>query len=202
MGLFYIREAGFSGAVRRTVNGDREQQPASAPTPKGVGIFSLFRRDIVTDSCYNAIYNVEANSGRENFMKNLSAKWQKLIIWLTAYLNVIAFVLAGGYIYLNTEDEDVKDSAKNALAVVAVFTALDILRTVIYNVLYIDGSSALDFLSDAVVVITIIKAIAFVTLFVLDLKNIKIIKIILLLSKLIMTYQVRFLELHLTKKYC
>ena len=109
-------------------------------------------------------------------MKNLSAKWQKLIIWLTAYLNVIAFVLAGGYIYLNTEDEDVKDSAKNALAVVAAFTALDILKTVIYNALYIDGSSALDFLSDAVVVITIIKAIAFVTLFVLDLKNIKIIK--------------------------
>ena len=111
-------------------------------------------------------------------MKNLSVKWQKLIIWLTAYLNVIAFVLAGGYIYLNADDEDVKDSAKNALAVVAAFAALDILRTVIYNILSLGGSNydALNFLSKAGVVITIIKAIAFVTLFVLDLKNIKIIK--------------------------
>ena len=55
-------------------------------------------------------------------MEKLNSKWQKLILWLTGYLNIIAFVLGGGFVYLKTQDEKVKKSAKTVLAFVIVFT--------------------------------------------------------------------------------
>ncbi len=108
-------------------------------------------------------------------MKNLSAKWQKLIVWLTGYLNIIAFVLAGGYLYFKTEDEDVRSSAKNALVVVAGFTGLDLLRSVIYNLMSLFDASynSLNVVSKIGVAFTIIKAIVFAVLFVLDLNGIQ-----------------------------
>ena len=106
-------------------------------------------------------------------MKKLSAKWQKLIIWLTGYLNIIAFVIAGGYTYLNTEYKAVKATAKKVLLLLAGFTAIDILRTLIYNVisLFEADYNAIEVISKIGTAIAIIKAITFVVLFVLDIKN-------------------------------
>lgn len=112
-------------------------------------------------------------------MKNLSEKLQKLIVWLTGYLNVIAFFIAGGYVYLNTDSEDVKTSAKTVLYLVAGFTGLEILRSIIYNILSLVNVdyTTLNAFSDVALVLSIIKAIVFVTLFILDLCSIKIIPI-------------------------
>ncbi len=103
-------------------------------------------------------------------MQKLSEKWQKAIVWLTGYLNIIAFFLAGGYIYLKTDNEDVKTSAKNVLVLLIGFTGLDILRSVIYNILSIASASydVLNAISKIGTVFTIIKAIVFVVLFILD----------------------------------
>lgn len=103
-------------------------------------------------------------------MQKLSEKWQKAIIWLTGYLNIIAFFLAGGYIYLKTDNEDVKSSAKNVLVLLIGFTGLDILRSVIYNILSVAsaGYDVLNVISKIGTVFTIIKAIVFVVLFILD----------------------------------
>lgn len=112
-------------------------------------------------------------------MKSLSAKWQKLILWLTGYLNVIAFVIAGGYLYLNTDDGDVKGSAKSILLLTAGFAGLDILRSIIYNIMSLAnvGYETLSAMSDVGLVISIIKAVAFVVLFILDLNGIKFSKV-------------------------
>ncbi len=112
-------------------------------------------------------------------MKNLSEKLQKLIVWLTGYLNVIAFFIAGGYVYLNTDSEDVKTSSKTVLYLVAGFTGLEILRSIIYNILSLVNVdyTTLNAFSDVALVLSIIKAIVFVTLFILDLCSIKIIPI-------------------------
>ena len=109
-------------------------------------------------------------------MKNLSIKWQKLIIWLTGYLNIIAFVIAGGYTYLNTEDMPVKASAKKVLLLVAGFTALDLIRALVYNIMSLFDANyvALGRMSKAGLAIAIIKTIVFAVLFVLDLKSINI----------------------------
>ncbi len=107
-------------------------------------------------------------------MKNLSSKWQKCIVWLTGYLNTIAFFLAGGYVYLNTDDEDVKGSAKNVLVLMLGFTGLEILRSIIYNIFSIANNyEATSVLSDIALVFSIIKMVVFVVFFVLDLCGIK-----------------------------
>lgn len=103
-------------------------------------------------------------------MKNLSAKWQKLIVWLTGYLNIIAFFLAGGYVYTKTQDEEVKNSAKTALVLVAGFTALEMLRGLIYYIMQLAnaGYETLSAMSDVSYVLTIIKIVVFATMFALD----------------------------------
>lgn len=112
-------------------------------------------------------------------MKSLSTKWQKLIVWLTGYLNTIAFVLAGGFIYLKTEDDDVKTSAKTVLFLLAIFTGLEILRGIVYNILSVANVTydVLSVVSDIGTVISIIKMIVFVTLFILDLVGIKLLPV-------------------------
>lgn len=100
-------------------------------------------------------------------MKNLSTRWQKLIVWLTGYLSIIAFVIAGGYIHQKTESDDVKRSAKISLFTVAVFTAFEILFSIIsycYNL----ADTYNSWVSDARYVLAIIKSVAFVTLFIVD----------------------------------
>ncbi len=100
-------------------------------------------------------------------MKNLSSRWQKLIVWLTGYLSIIAFVIAGGYLYKNTEHEEVKTSAKVALFVTAIFTAIDILRMIIQYCLML-ASSSTEWISKTAWVIAIIQAVVFVVLFIVD----------------------------------
>ena len=104
-------------------------------------------------------------------MTKLSNFWQKLVIWFTAYVNVIAFILAGGYLYLKSEDEDARSSAKLALFVYAGFTALEMLRALIYNMLNLFGAGyeTLSVLSDISTAIAIVRIICFATLFILDL---------------------------------
>ena len=105
----------------------------------------------------------------------LSTTWQKIIIWLTGYLNIIAFFLGGGYVYLKTESEDARASGKTVLALLLGFTGIEILRSSVYNILSVAGVvyDTLAVISDIASVIAVIKAVVFVTLFLLDLRGIK-----------------------------
>lgn len=100
-------------------------------------------------------------------MKNLSLKWQKLIVWLTGYLSIIAFVIAGGYLYKNSEHEEIKTSAKVTLFVTAVFTAIDIVRLIIQNCVYM-AHAASSWLNTFGWVVSLVKAVVFVILFIVD----------------------------------
>lgn len=100
-------------------------------------------------------------------MKNLSVRWQKLIVWLTGYLSIVAFVIAGGYIHQKTEHDEVKSSTKVALFVTAVFTALDMIRYLLqYCVGLANASTA--WVYDMSYVFAIVKIIAFIVLFIVD----------------------------------
>ena len=108
-------------------------------------------------------------------MSKLNSKWQKLIVWLTGYLNIIAFILGGGYIYLKTEDEEVKTSAKTALALVIVFTVIEIFILILSNFINMgDNYNAINGIYNVGLFFKVIKAIAFTTLCVLDLFGIQI----------------------------
>ena len=106
-------------------------------------------------------------------MKHLSKLWQKGIIWLTSYVNLIAFFVAGGYLFLNTGDDDIRVSFKNALLCSAGFTLLTLFFDVLYYLLSIFGAGydTLNFINKIDYVIFILKIAAYVTLFVMDVKG-------------------------------
>ncbi len=103
-------------------------------------------------------------------MENLGAFWKKLIIWLTGYLNIIAFIVGGGYLYLKTDDEEIKCSAKLALFTVAAFTGLDIIYAILYNLFNIFGAGYETLANLAIVqrIFALAEIIVFLTLFILD----------------------------------
>lgn len=109
-------------------------------------------------------------------MKTLSTFWQKTIVWLTGWLNTIAFFVAGGYVYLNTENEDVKKSAKSVLGLLLIFAGIELLRAIIYNIFSVANADydTLSVISDVANIIYIIKAIVFTAFYILDIKGIKI----------------------------
>ena len=111
-------------------------------------------------------------------MKNLSSKWQKLIIWVTGYLSIIAFVIGGGYIYMKTEDADVKKSAKTVFLISIVFTALDIIFLIVRNITSAAGDyQALNVISIITSMIAIVEAIVFVVFCALDMVGKKVIPV-------------------------
>ena len=112
-------------------------------------------------------------------MKNLSVKWQKIIVWLTGYLNIIAFFLAGGFVFYKTEDEDVKKSAKTVLLFTLVFTAIDIIRLIIYNFASVSDANynTLNEISKFGLIMSVIKAVVFVTFGILDFFKIKVVPV-------------------------
>lgn len=100
-------------------------------------------------------------------MKGLSAKWQKVIIWLTGYANIIAYVIAGGYLFKNTEHEEVKHSAKIAFVVTAIFTVLEALCQFLNYCCGLAESSG-SWLNKFYYVVEIVKIIAFAIMLIID----------------------------------
>lgn len=101
-------------------------------------------------------------------MKELSVKWQKLIVWLTGFVNIVAFVIAGGYLFKTTEHEEVKRSAKAALIVTAIFTAIEALCLFMAHCVNL-AESATSWINKMNSVIIIVKIIVFAVLLILDL---------------------------------
>ncbi len=118
-------------------------------------------------------------------MKNLSPKWQKIIIWLVAaipcaipmsalaimpyFINVLALLIVGGFVFLKTEDESVKKTAKLAFISTAIYTALMLLCVILLNC-FTAAYDDMNYLNMVVAVLSfeVIKIIYFVTCFVLD----------------------------------
>ncbi len=53
-----------------------------------------------------------------------SNRWKRLLIWVSGYLSIIAYVIVGGYFFTKTDDEDLKKTAKSAFIVTIIFTAI------------------------------------------------------------------------------
>ena len=98
-------------------------------------------------------------------------KWKSVLVWLSAYLNFIAFVLVGGYFFVKKEDEELQDATKRAFLVTLGFTAISAVFA-IFN--YIGGltnnyysSFAYDFYSICTAIVAIAKIIVFATFIIL-----------------------------------
>ena len=57
-------------------------------------------------------------------MEKLSVKLQKLILWVSSYVNILAILLSGGYVLYCSQNEEVKKTAVQAFLVKAVFIGI------------------------------------------------------------------------------
>lgn len=100
-------------------------------------------------------------------------KWKTVFVWLSAYLNFLAFVLVGGYFYIKKEDEEVQSATKHAFVVTLCFAAITAFLS-IFN--YIGGltdgyysSSAYNFYSVCNAVVGMARIVVYAIFVILSL---------------------------------
>lgn len=98
-------------------------------------------------------------------------KWKSVLVWLSAYLSFIAFVIVGGYFCIKKEEEELQIATKRAFLVTLGFTAISAFFSLFH---YIGGlandyyvSSAYDFYSIGTTIVGIAKIIVFATFIIL-----------------------------------
>lgn len=98
---------------------------------------------------------------------NWNKKWKSILVWLSAYLNFIAFVLVGGYFYIKKEDEEVQSATKQAFLVTLIFTAINAFLLLFSNIGGLTNtyysSSAYKFYSVCVNLVNIAKVVVYAT---------------------------------------
>lgn len=110
-------------------------------------------------------------------MKNLSSTWQKVIVWVTGYLNIIAFILTGGYFYKNTEDESVRYSAKTAFVITVIFAVISALQSLVSAILNLaEVNNAYLAMNKISYTVTVLKIVSFTVFCILDLCGIRFMK--------------------------
>ena len=68
-------------------------------------------------------------------------RWKKLLIWVSGYLSIIAFVIVGGYFIIKGEDEELKKTAKLVFIVTIIFTAISAVLALYSSILTLAGAS-------------------------------------------------------------
>lgn len=69
-------------------------------------------------------------------MKLTARQWKKLVIWASAYINIIVFALVGGYFMINEQDKEVKKSVKYSVLVTIAFAAFSIFLNILSYIGY------------------------------------------------------------------
>ena len=104
---------------------------------------------------------------------NWNNKWKSVLVWLSAYLNFIAFVVVGGYFYVKKDEDEVQTATKRAFLVTLGFTAINAFLS-IFN--YIGGlannyysSFAYEFYSICSTTVGVARIVVFATFIILAL---------------------------------
>ncbi len=74
-------------------------------------------------------------------MKKIGKKLGGLIVWASAYVNVIVFALCGGYFFLKSDDESLKNETKKALIVTLIFVGIGMLQSLVSYLFTLCGVS-------------------------------------------------------------
>lgn len=77
-------------------------------------------------------------------MKGLKDCYAKVILWLSSYLNVIAFVLTGGYVWLKSDNENLKKETKKVFIVALVFLCIDAFLSIYYAFMTMGNTYSMD----------------------------------------------------------
>ena len=74
-------------------------------------------------------------------MKKIGKIFGGLIVWASAYVNVIVFALCGGYFFLKSDDESLKNETKKALIVTLIFVGIGMIQSLVSYLFTLCGVS-------------------------------------------------------------
>lgn len=74
-------------------------------------------------------------------MKKIGKILGALIVWASAYVNVIVFALCGGYFFLKSDDESLKNETKKALIVTLIFVGIGMIQSLVSYLFTLCGVS-------------------------------------------------------------
>lgn len=74
-------------------------------------------------------------------MNKIGKKFGALIVWASAYVNVIVFALCGGYFFLKSDDESLKNETKKALIVTLIFVGIGMIQSLVSYLFTLCGVS-------------------------------------------------------------
>ena len=74
-------------------------------------------------------------------MKKIGKIPSALIVWASAYVNVIVFALCGGYFFLKSDDESLKNETKKALIVTLIFVGIGMIQSLVSYLFTLCGVS-------------------------------------------------------------
>ncbi len=57
----------------------------------------------------------------------------KILLWVSSYVSVLVFTLTGGYVWLKSDNEELKQETKKVLAIALIFVALDAIMLIWYT---------------------------------------------------------------------
>lgn len=95
-------------------------------------------------------------------MEKIKKNWLKLILWVGAYVNLVIFAIIGGYVYLKTDDEDIKKEVKKVFLISLLFVGINMLLSLIYNILGFAKNVNYDFYNVLSRLTSIAKIITFI----------------------------------------
>ena len=93
----------------------------------------------------------------------MSEKLKKVFILLSGYLSFIAFAIVGGYVFVKSDSEELKKTAKLTLILTLIFTAINAVF-LIYNHF---GSTAYDIYSIIMGIVAIAEIIVYAVLIIM-----------------------------------
>ena len=74
-------------------------------------------------------------------MKKIGKIPGALIVWASAYVNVIVFALCGGSFFLKSDDESLKNETKKALIVTLIFVGISMIQSLVSYLFTLCGVS-------------------------------------------------------------
>lgn len=74
-------------------------------------------------------------------MKKIGKIPGALIVWASAYVNVIVFALCGGYFFLKSDDESLKNETKKVLIVTLIFVGIGMIQSLVSYLFTLCGVS-------------------------------------------------------------
>lgn len=98
-------------------------------------------------------------------MIDIKKPWAKLLLWASGFVSAICYAIVGGFVFINCEDEELRNENKKVFAVTLLFLALSAFTGVWSALNSIFGASAEMYRVFVIFtsIIAIAKIITFVT---------------------------------------